>query len=99
MKSKGNIITHNLSGAINKQLVFKKYSDKTVASKYPDMSKVVPTQKQLEAKELFAEAVAYARSVLKDPELKAAFQATLRPGTRVYGAAIKQYMRAHKATV
>jgi hypothetical protein len=38
-----NFITEGLSGKLGKALVFKKYKDKTVVSKYPNMKNIVPT--------------------------------------------------------
>jgi hypothetical protein len=42
-----NIIISGTSGQIGKQLVIKQYSFGTVVSKYPDMTNVKPSKKQL----------------------------------------------------
>jgi len=49
-KYKQNKIIEGLSGVFDKQFVFKSYSHMTIIRKYPDMSKVVPTEKQLRGK-------------------------------------------------
>ncbi len=41
-----NIKIQLLSGTIGKQLVVKQYVDKTVVSKYPDMSRVKARERQ-----------------------------------------------------
>ena len=43
---KNNIVTHGMSGSIGKQLVFKRYGNRTIVSAMPDMSKVVKSKKQ-----------------------------------------------------
>jgi hypothetical protein len=89
---KGSFMEH-VSGQLGKQLVFKKYKDKTVVTKMPDMSRVKPTPLQLHYKKEFKEAVAYARSINKDPEKKRAYASKLKPGKSVFNACIKEYMK------
>lgn len=93
---KNNKLVEGISGQINKQLVFKVYGDKTIISRYPDMSKVKFSDDQKAEQNLFAEAVLYANSIIKDPEKKAAFKAIIEPGRKVYNAAISAYLKEHK---
>lgn len=81
-----------LRGSIGKQLVFKQYAQCTVVTKYPDMSKVIRTPLQKKKNVVFAEAVKYARGILKDPEKYKEYKQTLQPGERVYNQAIKAYL-------
>ncbi len=91
---KDNLIMKNMSGAIGKQLVFRKVNGKTLACKYPNRSHVVYTEEQIGYRTLFAKASAYASSILQDPAKKAAYK---RHGeTSVYHSAIKDYMDAEK---
>jgi hypothetical protein len=91
---KDNIIMTNVSGAIGKQLVFRKVNGKTLICKYPNRSHVVYTEEQIGYRTLFARASAYASSILKDPVKKAAYK---RHGeTSVYHSAIKDFMEAEK---
>jgi hypothetical protein len=91
---KDNIIMTNVSGAIGKQLVFRKVNGKTLICKYPNRSHVVYTKEQIGYRTLFAKASAYASSILKDPVKKAAYK---RHGeTSVYHSAIKDYMDAER---
>jgi len=89
-----NIVMKNMSGAIGKQLVFRKVNGKTIACKYPNRSHVVYTEEQIGYRTLFAKASAYASSILKDPVKKAAYK---RHGeTSAYHSAIKDFMNAEK---
>jgi len=81
-----------LRGSIGKELVFKKYGDKTVVSRYPDMRRVKKTPLQKLGQGFFKDAVAYAQSIIRDPKKKAAYQKKLPKGSSVYHAAIKEFM-------
>lgn len=87
---KKNVIVSHLQGAIGKQIVYRVRNGKTFASKYPDMSNVKPSRKQLREKGRFAEAVAYAQSINNNPKKKAAYKTA--PGQTVFNAAIADYM-------
>jgi hypothetical protein len=94
---KDNILTQGLSGAVNKQLVFKTRNGKTFISKYPNRSKVIPSEKQLVEKVNFRNAVSYAKGILANPILKAEVQQRTPPGKLVYHQAIKEYYATQKA--
>ena len=79
------------SGGIGKQLVIKQYKDKTVVTAYPDMSKVVPSARQVAQRQAMKEATAYALRILRDPEQKVLYAQKLEPGASVYHAAKKEY--------
>ena len=80
-----------LRGTVLKQLVFKQYKDRTIVTKYPDMSTVIPTELQLKEKITFADAVKFAKDIINDPIKKAAYKAD--EGLSVYHTAIKNYMK------
>lgn len=82
-----------LSGSIGKQLVFKAYGNTTVVSKHPDMSKVKPSRRQTEKQVLFKQAVAYAQSIIRNPEKRQAYAAKLPKGKSVYHAALQDFMK------
>ncbi|HTB24488.1 MAG TPA: hypothetical protein VK711_03915 [Puia sp.] len=89
-----NIVMKNMSGAIGKQLVFRKVNGKTIVCKYPNRSHVVYTEEQIGYRSLFARASVYASSIIKDPAKKAAYK---RHGeTSVYHSAIKDFMDAER---
>ncbi len=93
---KNNIIMQGISGKFNDRMVYKVYGDKTFLTQYPDMSKVKFTDNQKAEQDIFAEAVYFAKSIIYDPEKKAAFKATLEPGRKVFNAAISAYLKEHK---
>ncbi len=93
--SKNNIVTDSLSGKIG-NVIFKNYGDRTVVSKYPDMSKVVKTESQLENQYLFKAAHTYAKNMLADSKKKEAFIKTLPKGKFAYHEAVSKYMKEHK---
>lgn len=82
-----------LRGAVGKQLVFKQYGKKTVVSKYPDMTKITPSERQKEKRTLFAEAVAYAKLINRNPVQKATYLAKVKKGQSVYQYALKEYLQ------
>jgi hypothetical protein len=88
-----NFITAGLQGQLGKQLVFKRYGNKTVVTKYPDMSGVKPSKEQKDRRKRFAEAVAYARAINNDPVKKAAYAKRLPKGKRVYQFALQEYLK------
>ncbi|MCU7552088.1 hypothetical protein OCK74_23415 [Chitinophagaceae bacterium LB-8] len=72
----------------------KKWKKRIVITKYPDMSGIVASEKQRVRRDLFKEAVVYARWILSDAERKEEFRKTLPRKKRkhVYQAAIRLYM-------
>ena len=87
-----NPLLKGLKGAVGKQLVFKQYQDKTVVTRYPDMSKVKPSEGQKEKRKRFAEAVAYATAINRNPQQKALYQQKVQNGQSVYHYALKEYL-------
>jgi hypothetical protein len=83
-----------LSGQLNKELVFKQYGDKTVVSKYPDMSKRVLSPKQKEVNERLEAANHKAKHIMADENLSMAAQARLNvTRNKLYTALIKEYFK------
>lgn len=80
-----------LRGSLGKEIVFKQYKDKTVVSKYPDMSRVKPSPLQVANRQRMKEATAYAQAVLNDPTLREEFEKGLAPGESVYHKAKKAF--------
>jgi hypothetical protein len=57
------------------ELVFKNYGEKIVVTRKPDMSRVVWSEAQQQARSRFKQAAAYARQAMNDPVLKARYAA------------------------
>ncbi|MFD2162096.1 hypothetical protein ACFSJU_06805 [Paradesertivirga mongoliensis] len=93
MATTNNILLKEAKGKIGKDIVVKNYGNKTVISKYPDMSGVKYNDLQKQKQRSFAEAVAYARSIISDPVKKAEYQKKLPKGKRVYTAALQEFLK------
>jgi hypothetical protein len=82
---------------MNKEIVFKQYGDKTVISKYPDMSNRTFTAKQLQVQEKMYEAHFTAKGIMANEELASAAQVRLNvTRNKLYTALIKEYFNNHK---
>lgn len=79
------------------EFIFKRYGNKMIVSKTPDMSGIRPTKKQKARRSRFKDAVAYARAIVRNPARKAAYQKKLRRGKKVYQSAIAEYLQKHPA--
>lgn len=83
---------HGLRGHLGKELVFKQYGSKTVVSKYPDMSSVKPSVRQLAQRAVFKEAMLFASLVCRHPELRAFYAEGLLPGESLFRLVKKEYL-------
>ena len=61
-------------GTIDKTVVVRQFGDKTVLSRYPDMTNIIPTEDQKRQRSLFARAQKYALILLKNPDIKAFYR-------------------------
>ena len=82
-----------LRGKLGKQLVFKQYGDTIVVTKYPKFRKKKRSPAQKANTSLFAQAVAYAQTILRDPKKYAAYKRRVKKGKTVYNTAISNFMR------
>jgi hypothetical protein len=83
-----------MSGQLNKELVFKQYGDKTVVSKYPDMSKRTLSSKQIQVNERMEAANYAAKEIMADVELCKAAQVRLNvTRNKLYTALVKEYFK------
>jgi hypothetical protein len=96
-RTKSNPLLQGVSGKIGDQLVIKQYPYGTVISAMPDMSGVKKSRRQKEEEQKFAKAVAYAKSITRNPVKKAAYAKKLKKGKLVYHAAIQEFYSKHKA--
>jgi hypothetical protein len=89
-----NILLKKLSGHIGKQFVVKQYGDKTVISKYPDMSGRKLSTKQKQVNKTMTEANEAAQTVMADDQLRNAAQIRLNvTSNKLYTALIKEYFK------
>lgn len=92
-----NSLLNALQGTLGEELIFKQYAHGTVVSKFPDMSRVNASPPQKVQRNLFKEADAYAKEVIRDPVRKAAYEKLLQPGQRAYNKALQAYMKGWAA--
>lgn len=94
-----NPFVQNASGSVGKQLVFKRYYDKTVISKMPDMSRRVLSEKQIESNERLRMANLYAKFIYKTEEgkLKARIRLKLPAHKSLFHALVKEYLDIFKS--
>lgn len=74
-------------------IVIKKYGDKTVVSKYPDMSNIIPSNSQKEKRNRFAEAVSYAKTINGSSILRNDFIKRVGEVKSVYQSALKEFLQ------
>jgi hypothetical protein len=92
-RANDSLILRGVQGQIGKEIVVKKYGNKTVLSKYPDMTNIKPTKLQKKQRNNFADAVAYAQSINNDPVKKAEYKSKAKRGQSVYQYALKEYLK------
>ena len=89
-----NLLLKKLSGHLGKQIVFKQYGDKTVVTKYPDMSRRKLSPKQLRINEIMEEANEKAKAILGNEVLRNEAQVRLNvTSNKLYTALIKEYFK------
>jgi polyhydroxyalkanoate synthesis regulator protein len=97
MAISNSVLLKLLSGQMNKEIVFKKYGDKTVVSKYPDMSKRTFTAKQKQVQEKMAEAHYEAKGIMANEALASAAQVRLNvTRNKLYTTLIKEYFKSQQ---
>ena len=89
-----------MQGGLKYMFVVKHYGKRTVMTRFPDMSKIIASKGQRKCRDLFKEAVAFAKKVIKDEDVKKEWQKRLKvPIVKVYNAAIKLYMLTAKGMI
>ncbi len=89
-----NSLMQQASGTVGKQIVYKKYYDKTVISKMPDMSNRVLSEKQVESNERMKLANSYAKCIYRTEEgkLKARIRLKLPAHKSLFHALVKEHL-------
>ena len=85
-----------IRGAIGKEFVIKHYRYGVVKTKFPDMTRIIASAQQRKCRDLFKEAVAYAKTVIADPIKKKEWQKRIKVKYRVFNRIIREYMIAAK---
>jgi hypothetical protein len=93
-KVKDNIMVKGFSGTIGRQLTFRQIGGETFVSKYQKAPAVAATEKKLAVQIKFGMATAYARAAIKNPEVKAMYQAVAKGGQRAFNIAMMDALQA-----
>jgi hypothetical protein len=93
-----NPFLQQASGRVGKTIVYKRYYDKTVISKVPDMSRRVLSEKQEESNERMRLATAYAKFIYKTEEgkIKARIRLKLAAHKSLFHALVKEHLDGHR---
>ena len=86
---KDNLILQMVRGTLGDQLTIYERNGIIIMAAKRGPSKKKPTQKQLKARYKMKLAAAYAKAMLRDPELKAAYAAKAGPGQNAYNIAVR----------
>ncbi len=79
-------------GAIGKKMVIKHYAWGIIKTKFPDMTKIIASVPQRRCRNLFKDAVAFAKAINADQALKKSWQQKLQVKLRLFNALVKHYM-------
>ena len=85
-----------IRGSIGKLFCIKHYNWGIIKTKFPDMTRIIASPGQRKCRDLFREAVAYAKTVIIDKEKKKEWQKRLKKKNSVYNAAVKAFMLKEK---
>ncbi|SFW88966.1 hypothetical protein [Chitinophaga sancti] len=91
---KDNSLLQYIEGTIGDEITIYRRKGQIIVAKKRRRSNKKPTKKQVEARQKMAEAAAYARVMLGDPELKAYYESKAGPGQNAWNMAIKDAYKA-----
>lgn len=86
---KDSLLLQLVRGTLGDEITIYERNGQIIMAKKRGPSKIKPTQKQLEARYKLQIAAAYAKEIIKDPELKAYYKSMAGPGQNAYNMAVK----------
>jgi hypothetical protein len=89
---KSNILLMQISGMLGKQVVFRNCGDKIVMANRPFRKKKHAVGGQAIGTSNFQDAVAKAKVLLRDPVIKAEYQAKAKKGQNAYNVMMSEFM-------
>lgn len=92
--SKNNVLTHGLSGSVGDLLVFRNKGGKVIVASKPKERTSDYTEGEKAHQQFFQRATLYGKSVLVDPEKKAAYNASAKDGQSAYNVAVADFFHA-----
>ncbi|MEJ6980034.1 hypothetical protein WG906_06210 [Pedobacter sp. P351] len=94
MELKNNDLVKGASGRIGDQLVYRQRGGKTIIAKRPRPKIKPDTISQITTRELFYNAVLYAKTVIADEATKAIYQAKTQGNQTAYNLAVSDFCKA-----
>jgi len=89
-----NPILEQIRGQVG-ELVFRRYGDKVVIGRKPDLSDVEPSEAQLAHRQRFTQAALYGKMVLTDPDTKALYEETAaKKGQPLFSLMVADFFNA-----
>ena len=89
------MIVNGARGNLGRQFVFRRRGNKTFIERMPMFNKNrKPTAGQVNARNSFTAAAAFAKSVIASPALKRIYAQQAGPGIRAYNIAFRDYLKA-----
>ena len=90
-----NLLVRGARGNVGKQFVYRKHGDNTTIARMPSVNKdYVPSAKQSENRELFADAASYAQGVMSSTDLKKEYEKKSAPGKTAFNIAFRDYLKS-----
>jgi hypothetical protein len=86
---KDSLLFQVVRGTLGNEITIYERNGQIIMAKKRGPSKNKPTKKQLEARYKMQIAAAYAKEIIKDPELKAYYKSKAGPGQNAYNMAIR----------
>lgn len=90
----GSLLFAKVRGSLGKQVSIYQRNGQTIMAAKRGKSTKKPSTKQLEVRRKMKEASAYAKEIIKDPEVKAYYQSMAGPGQNAYNMAVKDAYHA-----
>jgi hypothetical protein len=96
--SKDNYVISGLSGTVGQLLTFRNRGGKTIVQKYRRPTNIPPTEKLQSVRMNFASCIAYAKKAIKNPVVKAAYQAAAKDGQTAFNVATSDALNPPELT-
>jgi len=98
MELKQNDLVKGASGRFGDQLVYRQRGGRTIIARRPSKKFNPDSARQLEVREIFAEAVIYARGIIADESQKAVYQVKADAFRSAYNLALADFCKAPQIT-
>lgn len=91
--SRENVITRRLHGKFGDQVVFRTRNGKSITANIPKVTDKTAASSQVKTRDRFKQATLWAKHILTDPEMLAAYTAKATGGKNPYVVAVTDYLK------